>query len=119
MAALIRGLKQRDLLDDTIVVCASEFGRTPRLNGLDGRDHWPHGFSVALAGGGIRRGYVHGETSPTLEKKTPKDRVNVADLHATIQSALGIDHEHEFMTSINRPIAFSEGYVIPELLAGS
>lgn len=118
MAALIRDLEQRELLDETIVVCASEFGRTPKLNPVEGRDHWPHGFSFALAGGGFRQGYVHGATDPTGEKEEPDSPVKVADLHATIQHALGIDFEYEVMTSANRPIALSEGRVIRELLQG-
>ncbi|MCB1230645.1 MAG: DUF1501 domain-containing protein [Verrucomicrobiae bacterium] len=115
-SALIRDLIQRDLFDDTIVLCGTEFGRTPKLNAVEGRDHWPHGFSVMLAGGGIRRGYVHGATDPTGEKKEPDSPIKVADLHATIQSALGIDPEYEMMTSANRPLAFSEGRVIEEFL---
>ena len=117
MAALIRDLKNRDLLDETIVVCGSEFGRTPKQNPLEGRDHWPHGFSIALAGGGFRKGYVHGSTAPSMEKTEPADKVMVADIHATIQHALGIDPEYEYMTPANRPIAFSEGRVRRELLA--
>ena len=63
-AALIRDLKQRGLLDRTVVLCGGEFGRTPKINPLGGRDHWPNGFSLALAGGGIRGGVALGETDP-------------------------------------------------------
>lgn len=123
-AALIRQLKERGLLDRTLVVCTGEFGRTPRINPLGGRDHWPHGFSVALAGGGIAGGRVVGETSrdPNLDDKTKfADNVDqpksVADLHATIQHRLGIDFTQELTTPIGRPMILSEGSVINELIA--
>ncbi len=115
-ATLIRELKQRDLLDSTVVLCGGEFGRTPKLNGLDGRDHWPHGFSLALAGGGMAGGRVVGATDPSGEKKEPERPVKVADVHATIQTALGIDPEFELMTPAERPLALSEGRVVRELL---
>jgi uncharacterized protein (DUF1501 family) len=122
-AALIRQLKQRDLLNKTVVLCAGEFGRTPRLNPLGGRDHWPHGFSIALAGGGIQGGRVIGETSPE-PKLDDQDRLadvadprNVEDLHATVLKAVGIDHTEELETPIGRPMALSQGKVMEELLA--
>lgn len=117
-SALMGHLKQRDLLEQTIVICGTEFGRTPKLNGLDGRDHWPSGFSIAIAGGGFRKGYVHGATDPTGQKKEPSDPVAVADIHATVQSALGIDPTYEYMTPARRPIALSEGKVVRSLLNG-
>ena len=78
-AALIRDLSERDMLDSTLVLCTSEFGRTPRINAGSGRDHWPTGFSLVLAGGGIQGGRVFGETDPA-GSPTPKDPVNVDDL---------------------------------------
>ncbi len=117
LAALITDLKRRDLLDRTIVLCGGEFGRTPKLNPLEGRDHWPHGFTVAMAGGGIQSGRVVGATDPTGEKKEPQDPVLVEDIHATILHALGIKYTKEIITPIGRPIALSEGSVIKELLA--
>ena len=63
-AALIRDLAPRNLLDQTVVLCGGEFGRTPKINLAGGRDHWPNGFSLALAGGGIAGGRVVGETDP-------------------------------------------------------
>lgn len=116
LAALITDLKRRDLLDRTIVLCGGEFGRTPKLNPLEGRDHWPHGFTVAMAGGGIQSGRVIGATDPKGEKKEPTNPVLVEDIHATILHALGINHEKEIITPIGRPIALSEGSVIKELL---
>lgn len=121
-AALIRDLEDRDLLQHTIVVCMGEFGRTPRINPTDGRDHWPHGFSLALAGGGIRGGVVHGETSadPKLAEDKPlddvQDPVTVEDVHATMLSCLGIDFEQELMTPIQRPMIISQGQPIARLI---
>ncbi|MEM7145608.1 MAG: DUF1501 domain-containing protein [Verrucomicrobiota bacterium] len=115
-AALIRDLKSRGLFENTVVVCGGEFGRTPKLNALDGRDHWPHAFSIAVAGGGLAGGRVIGETDPQGDKKEPASPVAVADVHATIQHTLGINHETELMTSIGRPIALSDGKIIKQLL---
>ncbi len=115
-ATLIRDLKKRDLLENTVVLCGGEFGRTPNLNVLEGRDHWPHGFSLALAGGGIPGGKVIGSTDPTGEQKEPERPVPVADVHATIQTVLGIDPEVEVIAPGNRPLALSEGKLVRELL---
>lgn len=116
LASLIKGLKERDLYDDTIIMVGTEFGRTPKLNVTEGRDHWPHGFSVVLGGGGFRGGHIIGETDPTGESKDPAGKVTVEDIHATIMSRLGIDYESEIMTPIGRPIAISEGRPIRELI---
>jgi hypothetical protein len=121
-AQLLRDLKERGLLDSTIVLCAGEFGRTPRLNPTGGRDHWPHGFSIALAGGGLRGGLAIGETSPELREGKPdvdadvKRPVSVEDVHATILKALGINPRDEVMTPVGRPMEFSKGQPIAELL---
>jgi len=114
-ATLIKDLKKRKLLDDTIVLCGGEFGRSPKLNGLDGRDHWPKGFSMAIAGGGIPGGLVVGATDPSGEKTDPVNPVRVQDIHATIQHKMGIDFEAELITPVGRPIALSDGNVIEEL----
>ena len=74
------------------MLCVGEFGRTPKINPLGGRDHWPNGFSVALAGGGIRGGVVVGETDPEGGKEA-KDKQPIANLHATVLKALGINWE--------------------------
>lgn len=116
-ASLIRDLKRRGLLEHTIVLCGGEFGRTPKINGLEGRDHWPHAFSMLVAGGGFAGGRVIGATDPEGEKQEPSDPVRVSDLHATVQHLLGIHSEKEIMTSIGRPIALSEGKVVDRLLA--
>ena len=116
LANLIKTLKERDLYDDTIVVCATEFGRTPKKNQAEGRDHWPHAFSALIGGGGIAGGRVIGETDPTGKMKEPTRPVAVEDVHATIHSALGVDYEYELPTPINRPVPISEGHPVKELL---
>jgi hypothetical protein len=114
-AALVRDLRERRLLDHTLVVCGGEFGRTPRINPLAGRDHWPNGFSVALAGGGIRGGTVVGETDPE-GKKDPVDPVTVGDLHATLLTALHIDPHKVNQSKIGRTVRFAEGDPVRKLL---
>jgi len=115
LAGLITDLAERDLLDKTIVVCAGEFGRTPRINSVDGRDHWTNGFSVALAGGRLNPGLVVGETDPEGGKQVANPHA-YGDVHATLLSALGINPEKENLSRIGRPIKLSEGKVIGELL---
>ncbi|MGP0069000.1 MAG: DUF1501 domain-containing protein, partial [Isosphaeraceae bacterium] len=92
-AALIKDLKQRGMLEDTLVVWGGEFGRTPMVEGggNDGRDHHPNAFSMWMAGGGIKPGITHGETDD-FGFGVVKDRVHVHDLHATILHLLGFDH---------------------------
>jgi hypothetical protein len=91
-AALIRDLKSRGLLDSTIVMWAGEFGRLPTTENADGRDHNRHGFSLFFAGGGFKKGLVHGATDD-FGYKAAVDRVSVTDLQATILNQLGLDHE--------------------------
>ena len=90
-AALVKDLKQRGLLDSTIVIWTGEFGRLPISQGSDGRDHNRHAFSLWMAGGGFRQGYVHGSTDP-FGYAAVENIVNVQDLHATLLSSLGLDH---------------------------
>ena len=91
-AALVKDLKQRGLLDDTLVIWGGEFGRTPMVQGgNDGRDHHPNAFTMWLAGGGIKPGITLGE-SDDLGFNAVKDKVHVHDLHATILHLLGFDH---------------------------
>ncbi len=91
VAALLIDLKRRGLLDETLVIWGGEFGRMPMSESGKGRDHNPHGFSVWLAGGGVKGGYVHGATD-AVGLRAEVDRVHVHDLHATILHLLGIDH---------------------------
>lgn len=114
-AALVRDLRRQEMLADTLVVCLGEFGRTPRLNALEGRDHWSHGFSAALAGGGLRRGMAIGATDPQGGKAVERP-ISLADLHATLLSALGIDPRRELISPAERPIKLSDGTPVAELL---
>lgn len=116
MAALIQDLQQRGLLDDTLVVCMAEFGRSPRLNGAAGRDHWGHVYSVALAGGGIKGGVVHG-ASDAIGAYPASGRVQPQDLTATIFHCLGLDPHQEIHDTLGRPIPISRGDVIQQILA--
>lgn len=116
-SALVEDLNQRGLLDSTIVYCAGEFGRTPKINKSAGRDHWARSMAVALAGGGLKRGYAHGSTdaegmAPSNDPCTPDD------VAATIFHCLGFDPHTELTTTTGRPIQlFREGRVIEKLLA--
>jgi hypothetical protein len=114
-ATLVRDLRERGLLERTVVLCTGEFGRTPTINPAGGRDHWPTGFSLALAGGGIRGGQVIGETDPQ-GKAPPSNPVSVGDLHATVLTAVGIDPQKVNQTPIGRTVRFSEGKPIAGLL---
>lgn len=118
-SALLKDLKARKLLDSTVVICAGEFGRTPTINLGGGRDHWTNGYSLALAGGGIRGGTVIGETDPE-GVKDPTTPVGVEDVHATVLTALGIRPGTEKIAPITeRPIKLSEGKPIKTLLMNS
>ena len=119
-AALIKDLKQRGLLDDTIVLWTTEFGRMPSTQGSKGRDHNPYVFSNWLAGGGIKGGVTHGPSDQWGYK--PLDRENptqVYDIHATILRQLGIDHTKLTVLSngIDRRLTDVHGRVIEELIA--
>jgi hypothetical protein len=116
LSALLRDLRERGLLERTLVVVAGEFGRTPAINAVGGRDHWPNGFSVALAGGAIRGGQVIGETDPE-GKKDPTNSVRVGDLHATLLTAVGIDPKKLHQTPIGRTVRLSEGDPVAALLS--
>jgi hypothetical protein len=116
LAALIEDLDARGLLDSTIVYCAGEFGRTPRVNGTAGRDHWARSMAVLLAGGGFCKGMVYGGTDG--EGMVPaSDPCSPDDVSATIFAGLGIDPRHELQTTSGRPIAlFREGKVLSSIL---
>ena len=90
-AALIRDLDRTGLLDSTIVMLSSEFGRTPKVNATRGRDHWPRVFSVVLAGGGIARGKIYGASTATAAEPDA-DEIGPGDLFATLYEQLGIDY---------------------------
>lgn len=111
-SALLTDLKQRGLFDDTLVVLLTEFGRTPRVNGGGGRDHYPSCYTVAFAGAGISQGLLYG-TSDKLGAFPAENPVHPSDLHATIFHALGIDPHFTLHDRDNRPLAASDGKVLP------
>ena len=115
LAGLIAYLKDHEQLADTIVMCCGEFGRTPGLNPAAGRDHWPHGFSIALAGGSIAGGRVIGATDPEGARIPMEQGIPVADVHASVMHALGVDPALELNTPVNRPMKLSQGSVISQL----
>jgi Protein of unknown function (DUF1501) len=119
-AALVLDLKQRGLLDRTIVMWGGEFGRQPVSQGKDGRDHNRHANSIWLAGGGFRRGYCHGRTDD-FGYAAVENEVNVHNLHATLLYALGLDHKqltfpHEGRLGSLTDVAITKAKVVPELL---
>lgn len=115
-AALIRDLDRRGLLDSTLVVMTTEFGRTPKINKDQGRDHWPKVFSIAMAGGGIKGGVIHG-MSDALGAEPFDKPVGPADMAATIFTQLGIPPEKELLAPGPRPIEIvRDGKPIADLL---
>lgn len=111
IASLLKDLKDRDLLQSTIVLCISEFGRTPSINPAGGRDHWPNWFSCMIAGGGFLQGTVIGQTPsglPDDKPGPPIDPVTIPQLFATIMAVMGIDYSKEIMTPIGRPMRFAD-----------
>ncbi len=116
VSALIEDLDQRGLLETTLVVVTGEFGRTPKINTSAGRDHWPNVFTVVLAGGGVKRGMIVGESNAKGE--IPKERpIRHQDVWATVYHQLGIDYRKAYMNEAARPVAIlNEGEPIHEIL---
>ncbi|MFO1044050.1 MAG: DUF1501 domain-containing protein [Planctomycetaceae bacterium] len=115
-SALIEDLSQRGMLDETLVCLISEFGHTPKFNAKAGRDHWGRVFSIALAGGGIRGGVVHGSTDRNAAEPLTEP-VRPADYLATAFHCLGYDPDTLVYDVENRPIPISRGQVISNVLA--
>ncbi len=114
LSALVEDLESRGLLDSTLVVSMGEFGRTPKINGSAGRDHWPDCYTVVLAGGGVRGGTVYG-ASDKIGAYPDRDPVTPADLTATILWRFGIDPAREVRDPVNRPFRLSDGTPIRAL----
>jgi len=114
-SALLEDLDQRGLLDSTLVVWLGEFGRTPKFNGNAGRDHWGHVFSMALAGGGIRGGVVHGSSDKDAAYPV-EGKVEPQDLIATIFHCLGYHPNTEIHDALGRPHPISRGDVVQQVL---
>ncbi len=116
VAALLRDLENRGMLDDTLVMLTSEFGRTPKINKNNGRDHWPRVFSVMLAGGGVQKGLIYGKSN-ALAAEPEEDKVGVADLATTVYNQIGINADKVLMAPGGRPIEIvAGGSVIEDLL---
>lgn len=114
--ALLNDLEQRGLLDDTLVVVTTEFGRTPRINELAGRDHWPNAFSILMAGGGVKVGQVIGATDKQASAVADRP-ITPEDMCATILHVLGIDYRKTLHTPLGRPVPLVDGgEVISELV---
>ncbi len=116
-SALITDLSQRGLLDRTLVMVSSEFGRTPKINKDAGRDHWPKVFSVVLAGGGVKKGYIHGASNSTATEPE-RDPIGPEDLATTVYHQLGIVADKELMAPGNRPIEIVDGGKVRTELLG-
>jgi hypothetical protein len=116
-AALITDLKQRGLLDSTLVMVSSEFGRSPKINKDQGRDHYPKVFSICMAGGGVKKGVIHG-ASDAIAAEVASDPLTVEDMAMTLYRQLGINGEKKLMSPGNRPIDIvRNGKVVESLLA--
>lgn len=119
LATLLTDLDERGLLDSTIVMVSSEFGRTPKINKTDGRDHWPRVFSTMLAGGGIKRGYVYG-SSDSLASEPDQNPVDVQSFAKTVYAQLGINADKELIAPGPRPMEIVDGgEVIEDIVAKS
>jgi uncharacterized protein (DUF1501 family) len=116
LAALLADLERRGLLDSTLVVVTTEFGRTPRINNMDGRDHWPQAFSIVMAGAGLKTGQAIGATDKI--GGTVVDRpMTPADMAWSVLSVLGIDPATTIYTPQGRPVQLvSGGHNIQELI---
>ena len=118
IAGLLKDLKARGLLEDTLVIWGAEFGRTPTAQGKDGRDHNPHAFTYWMAGGGVKRGFSYGETDD-YGFYARDNRVHVHDFHATLLHLLGIDHEKLIYRYGGRDFRLTDvqGRVVHDLIA--
>jgi hypothetical protein len=115
-AALINDLDHRGLLNSTLVMVTSEFGRTPKVNKDQGRDHWPKVFSIVLAGGGIKKGQIYGSSDATASEPN-QDPLTVEDMATTVYNQLGINADKELMAPGDRPIEIvNGGQVVTDLL---
>ncbi|WP_417389850.1 DUF1501 domain-containing protein [Gimesia sp.] len=119
IAGLLADLKQRGLLEDTLVVWGGEFGRTPIAQGTNGRDHNPQGYSMWLAGAGVKQGHVHGATDEYGYYAT-RDKVHIHDLHATLLHLMGMDHKRLTYRYAGRDFRLTDVYgeVVSEILKG-
>ena len=117
IAALLKDLKQRGLLDDTLVIWSGEFGRTPMAQGTNGRDHNPYGFSLWMAGGGVKGGYTYGATDE-YGYHAIENKLQIHDLHATMLHLLGVDHERLTFRYSSRDMRLTDvhGHVVHDII---
>jgi len=115
-AALIRDLDRRGMLDSTLVLLTTEFGRTPKINRTAGRDHYPKVFSIVMAGGGIKGGVIHGTTDPT-GSEPDEDPLTVPDYAATVYHLLGVDYDKTLMAGARPVKILKDAEVAKGLLA--
>ena len=116
LPTLLLELEDRGMLDETLVVWMGEFGRTPKINKNESRDHWPNCYSVLLAGGGVKRGFVYG-ASDRYTMAPDENPVKPEDLAATIYYLLGISPDTEILNKDNRPLPIG-GRVITDVISG-
>lgn len=118
IAALLADLKQRGLFESTLVIWSGEFGRTPFAQGTNGRDHNPYGFSIWMAGGGVKGGITHGATDE-FGYKVVENRVEIHDLHATMLHLLGVDHKKQTYRFSGRDMRLTDvhGHLIDGILS--
>ena len=118
IAGLLKDLKQRDMLKDTLVIWAGEFGRTPFAQSKDGRDHNQFGFTVWMTGGGVKAGTVYGATDE-WGYKAIENRLEMHDLHATILHLMGVDHTRSTFRFGGRDMRLTDvkGHVIKDIIA--
>ena len=118
IAALLKDLRQRGLLDETLVVWAGEFGRTPFAQGTNGRDHNPFGFTIWLAGGGVKPGTIYGATDE-WGYKAIENRAEIHDLHATMLHLLGVEHTRSTFRFSGRDMRLTDvhGHIIHDIVA--
>ncbi|WP_246539578.1 DUF1501 domain-containing protein [Telmatocola sphagniphila] len=116
LPTLLEDLKERGMLEETLVLWMGEFGRTPKINNIAGRDHWPECYTVLMAGGGLKKGYVHG-SSDKNGAFPASGACRIEDISATMYELLGIDPNSEMIDKLNRPLPISRGKPIREIIA--
>ena len=117
LSALIQDLEAKGLFSSTLIVVCSEFGRTPKINGRGGRDHYPKVFSTMLAGGGVKGGYVHG-ASDKEGKEVADKQTSIQDFHSIIGHAMGMDVDQVVMSPSGRPFTVGDkGKIVTEVFA--
>ena len=117
VSALVEDLESEGMLDSTLIVIATEFGRTPKINVNTGRDHYPKAYSTVLIGAGVKGGMAFGETDDTASKVI-KDAATISDINATVAHLAGLDVEKEYLSPTGRPFELADkGNIITSILS--